>query len=109
MTSEDFKRLKRERDPKMMVMSEISTPDDLSIDGKSDNKADLDQDSEEVETKENKPYSSYIVRMKDEPKSKNIKNRFDTYLTKTSIRAIKFSENKKRWQRIVENDLYSKT
>jgi len=81
----------------MMVMSEISTPEDLSIDGKSDNKADLDQDSEEVEKKEKKPHNSYIVRMKEEPKFKNVKNRFDTYLTKTAIRAIKFSENKKRW------------
>ena len=25
------------------------------------------------------------------------------------MRAIKFSENKKRWLRLVENDLYSKT
>ena len=37
------------------------------------------------------------------------KNKFDTYLTKTSIRSIKFSENKQRWNRLIKNDLYSKT
>lgn len=49
------------------------------------------------------------MRLREEPKHKRAKNRFDTYLTKTSIRAIKFSENKKRWHRLVSNDLYSKT
>ena len=49
MTREDFKRLKRERDPKMICLSEISTPDELSIDGKSEKKAPLDEDSEEVD------------------------------------------------------------
>ena len=67
--------------------------------------------SEESEErrKNPKPYASYVVRLKQEPKTKRAKNKFDTYLTKTSLRAIKFSENKKRWQRIIKNDLYSKT
>ena len=50
-----------------------------------------------------------MVRLKEEPVYKRVKNKYDTYLTKTSMRAIKFSENKQRWLRLVENDLYSKT
>ena len=74
-----------------------------------DNDKDGDDASEESAKKKRKPYSSYIVRLKKEPKYKRALNKFDTYLTKTSMRAITFSENKKRWQRIISNDLYSKT
>ena len=75
----------------------------LSLDDKEDHEKKSDKEvadgeSEDIEEKRrNRPHKSFIVRMKDEPKVKRAKNRFDTYLTKTSIRAINFSENKKRW------------
>ena len=56
-----------------------------------------------------KPYNEYVVRLKEEPTFRRAKNKYDTYLTKTSMRAIKFSENKRRWHRIINKDLYSKT
>ena len=59
--------------------------------------------------KPEKRHHEYLVRTKKAPKFKFAKNKYDTYLTKTSLRAIKFSENKKRWQRLIDNDLYSKT
>lgn len=98
----------------MLAFSEITTPDALSMQDdyaedpiSTNHDDDSGEDSEEKRNK--KPYASYVVRLKNEPKYKRAKNKFDTYLTKTSLRAIKFTENKKRWQRIIKNDLYSKT
>ena len=93
----------------MLALSEMTTPDQISMQDDYDDDDNGDKDSEESERKRNKPYSTYIVRQKIEPQYKRALNKFDTYLTKTSMRAIKFSENKKRWQRIIANDLYSKT
>ena len=70
--------------------------------------AEDDSDASE-ERKKTKPHSQYIVRTKQPPQYKYAKNKYDNYLTKTSMRAIKFTENKKRWLRLIENDLYSKT
>mmetsp|Transcript_9733 Transcript_9733/g.11990 ORF Transcript_9733/g.11990 Transcript_9733/m.11990 type:complete len:88 (-) Transcript_9733:1692-1955(-) len=66
-------------------------------------------DETDSEYKKAKPHSQYIVRLKKPPQFQFAKNKFDAYLTKTSMRAIKFTENKKRWMRLIENDLYSKT
>ena len=107
----------------MLNLSEVSTPDGLSL--YADNNYDLsdndgivierksEEDAEDREDRDErrrqKPHSKYVVRTKIAPQYGPAKNRFDTYLTKTSMRAISFSENKQRWQRIINNDLYSKT
>lgn len=49
------------------------------------------------------------MRLKKPPQFKVAKNKYDTYLTKTSMQAITCSENKQRWARLINNDLYSKT
>lgn len=69
----------------------------------------MDDDSDASERKNTKLHSQYIVRTKQPPQYKYARNKYDNYLTKTSMRAIKFTENKKRWLRLIENDLYSKT
>lgn len=92
----------------MLNLSEISTPDGLSLDGDDDQIVD-DDSADFEERRRHFKYSDYMVKLKKEPQYKIALNKFDTYMTKTSLRAIKFSENKKRWARIVDNDLYSKT
>ena len=114
MTREEFKAMRMEQDPKMLDLDQISTPDALSEDEDEKKKRDsvlkdLDETDSESGVQKRKPHHEYIVRMKEEPKYKVAKNRFDSYLTKTSMRAITFSENKKRWQRVIDKDLYSKT
>lgn len=77
----------------MIDFDQISTPEVLSLDDDQeaetdDNKGNETEEEEEEEKKQKKPYSQYVVRLREEPKYKIAKNRFDTYLTKTSIRAI---------------------
>ena len=93
----------------MLNLSRVTTPEALSME---DDHGMIEQDEssdEETARKKQKPHHQYIVRTKKPPEYKYAKNKYDNYLTKTSMRAIKFSENKKRWLRLVENDLYSKT
>jgi len=92
----------------MLDLDQISTPAELSMDEAENASAD-NQDSEDSDKKPEKRHEEYLVRTKKAPKFRFAKNKYDAYLTKTSLRAIKFSENKKRWQRLIDNDLYSKT
>ena len=111
--------MNRENDPKFLNLSECTTPEGLSVDGDNgmSQLGDDSTDTAEEQTNEadsetgpfSKPYNEYVVRLKQEPKFRRAKNKYDTYLTKTSMRAIKFSENKRRWHRIINKDLYSKT
>ena len=88
----------------MLDLDQISTPEALSEDDEEKQRKEeaekklLNADSDdEIGVLKRKPHMEYTVRMKEEPKYKVAKNRFDSYLTKTSMRAIGFSENKKRW------------
>ena len=104
-------KLQEEKDPKFLNLSECTTPEGLSVDG-DDRLSQIEGESSDTEDDEmpfKKPYNEYVVRLKQEPKFRRAKNKYDVYLTKTSLRAIKFSENKRRWHRIIDNDLYSKT
>ena len=93
----------------MIDLSRCSTPDQLSDHDEDQNKDD-DSDSLDFEEKRrHKKYSDYVVRLKVEPQYRRARNKFDSYLTKTQMKAIIFSENKRRWQRIIDKDLYSKT
>ena len=55
--------------PRMLALSEMTTPDQISMQEDYDDMDDDNggNDSEESEKKRNKPYSSYIVRQKKEP------------------------------------------
>ena len=52
------------KDPRMLALSEMTTPDQISMQEDYDDMDDDNggNDSEESEKKRNKPYSSYIVR-----------------------------------------------
>ena len=79
-------------------MSEVSTPDNLSKEGdevKSNSDDNLSVGFEEK--RRHKNYESYIVRLKEVPEVKRVKNKYDTFMTKTAMTAITFTENKKRW------------
>ena len=83
---------------RILNLSEVSTPDNLSKDGD-----DIKSNSDSVgskgfeEKRRNRIYENYLVRLKEAPVVKRVKNKYDTYLTKTAMTAITFSENKKRW------------
>ena len=81
----------------MLNLSEISTPEALSEADNEEPKVDDTDSLDFEERRKHKKHQDYVVRLKDEPQYKRAKNKFDTYLTKTQLRAIKFSENKKRW------------
>ena len=83
---------------RILNLSEVSTPDNLSKDGE-DVKSNSDGASSVgfEEKRRNKIYENYLVRLKDAPVVKRVKNKFDNSLTKTAMTAITFSENKKRW------------
>ena len=51
----------------MLALSEMTTPDQISMQDDYDDDDNGDKDSEESERKRNKPYSSYIVRQKNPP------------------------------------------
>ena len=79
-------------------LSEVSTPDNLSKEGdevKSNSDDNLSVGFEEK--RRHKNYESYIVRLKEVPEVKRVKNKYDTFMTKTAMTAIAFTENKKRW------------
>ena len=97
---------------RILNLSEVSTPDNLSKNGDEDIKSHSDGHSSlGLEEKwKNKNYETYLVRLKEAPVVKRVKNKYgDTHMTKTAMTAIAFNENKKRWQKIIDNDLYSKT
>ena len=102
-----------EEDERFLNLSEMTTPDALSIPSHEGTPAAEGVDGGDSErsecAKKRKAHSEFVVRLKKPPHFKFVKNKYDSYLTKTSLRAINFSENKKRWMRIIEKDLYSKT
>ena len=84
---------------RILNLSEVSTPDNLSKDGD-----DIKSNSDSVgskgfeEKRRNRIYENYLVRLKEAPVVKRVKNKYEhTHLTKTAMTAITFSENKKRW------------
>ena len=81
-----------ERDEKLLNLSRVTTPDALSMED--DQVNSNDNDSELSIERKKKPHEQYIVKLKEPPQFKYAKNKFDNYLTKTSMRAITFSENK---------------
>ncbi len=84
-------------DPKMLDLDAMSTPGELSMD-ENDGQSEANGDSDQSEIqREDRPHDSFLIKAKVAPEFKYAKNKYDTYLTKTSLRAIKFSENKKRW------------
>ena len=90
-------------------MDEVPTPEGISEAGDSDKNSDGNVSLDFEEKRRDKKYESYLVRLRKAPVYKRVKNKFDNYLTKTAMKAIEFSENKKRWQSIIDSDLYSKT
>ena len=84
-------------------MSDCTTPEVLSL----NDEEGLEHDDREFITP--KAWKDLIVRKNKNPELVKFHGPLDTYLTKTSLRAIAFSQHKVRWKRIVDADLYSKT
>ena len=71
-----------------------------------------DEDGREpdnYEFKSPKAWKDLVVRQNKNPETTKFVGPLDTYLNKTSIRSIAFSQHKVRWKKIVDADLYSKT
>ena len=102
-------RFKKKCGMTTLNLSEVSTPEGVSRDG-SDKSFNGSENSLDFESKrKGKNYETYLVRLRNAPVHKRVKNKYDSYLTKTGMKAIEFAENKKRWQKVIDSDLYSKT
>ena len=86
-------------DSNILRLSQCSTPDVLSL----NDEEDRESDGAAVTPK---AWKDLIVRRTKDPEVQPFHGPLDTYLTKTSIRAIAFSQHKVRWKRIVDADLY---
>ena len=93
----------KSEDSNILRMSECTTPGELSV----NDEAGMPPDTGELI--QPKAWKDLIVRQNKDPEHIKIEGPLDTYLNKTSLRSIAFSQHKARWKRIVDADLYSKT